>query len=147
MNIERLTKIAEWLEGGGKPNGVPATFDMSSWLMKYGHDEKNECGTACCIAGAAVLKFGSPHDMARVDEYSASADGIGMRLLELTEEDSDMLFCPDSYWPGMEEGEKEPDGWPERNEGVDAAWAARTIRRLIATGEVRWDLTKEAVSA
>lgn len=63
MQKERLLALACWLENGAKHIGKhPTTFDMSVGIRvdepvgEYDFDP-NACGTACCVAGAAVQFF------------------------------------------------------------------------------------------
>lgn len=63
MQTERLLALACWLENGAKHIGKHQTvFDMSVGIRvnepvgEYDFDP-NACGTACCVAGAAVQFF------------------------------------------------------------------------------------------
>lgn len=155
MNTERLTHLAEWLEGGAKHKGF--RFDMSTGLRvivdeDYNADnpEHNYCTTQCCIAGATVQFFGAikgwnvtPDDVLDLGHINYEAEdpedalvyeqgwdttfAYAKELLELTHEQAEALFLP-----GHSEG---------LSEFNDPAWAARTIRHFIATGVVDWDAT------
>lgn len=142
MNIELLTKIAEWLEAGGKHE--KKSFNMETGIRFHItdlnlKDDINDCRTSCCLAGAAV-QFGG--ETAKVYDNDGSVDNYkpevnfglvadeAQELLQLSEEQAEDLFTPNnrlgkslSYYN-------------------DAAWAARTIRHLIATGEVDWMAVK-----
>ena len=146
MNIERLTKIAEWLEGGAKH--VNISFDMTKGLViteeALSAKDPTACGTVCCIAGAAIAfnpgavnkpaLFGEHNYYAKdeIGEYTKCEVNWervfrnGMQVLGLTEVQAWKLFTP--------------RGLSVYN---DPAWAARTIRRLIATGEVDWEAARD----
>lgn len=115
MNIDRLTTIAEWLEAGAPRRDGVDGFDMRAW-----RDPFASCGTTCCIAGAAVEFFGNGgrDDIA----YTAA------RLLGLEELPWMRLFIPAFR--------------KARIGDITPAWAARCIRKLIATGEVDWEGTR-----
>lgn len=65
LQTERLEALANWLEGGAKHKlhigKREVVFDMSVGIRAMadvGEDfDPNECGTACCVAGAAVQFF------------------------------------------------------------------------------------------
>lgn len=100
----KLTKLADFIRSIPRKN-----FDMGRW----GRSAKNEticetnsteCGTACCIAGWAIVKSGkclSPSERvvdkkgnvihARPDQYAA-------KLLDLDFEEARALFF-DFHWP------------------------------------------------
>lgn len=142
MNIERLDIIARWLEAGGEANGIPLRFDMRE-IFLGGYDaetntSKASCGTACCIAGAALTKWGPGYYLCG---DLGGGWGGATDLLDLTEHQADLLFAPSDYAVPCEAS---TNAWPCDHKDIDAAWAARTIRHLIATGEVRWDITREA---
>lgn len=111
MNIERLTQIAEWLEAGAPHRGGVAGFDM-----RY-VTSTTDCGTVCCIAGAANAFFDAHLGMS-----VNAARRLGINRMQSLE-----LFMPDGY---TLEGK------------YSAAHAARCIRKLIATGEVDWHGTE-----
>lgn len=55
MNIELIDRLIDWLEGGAPHTDLDGNlleFDMSAWQVK------TDCGTSCCLAGAAV-QFGT----------------------------------------------------------------------------------------
>lgn len=153
MNTERLTYLAEWLEGGATHKGF--RFDMATGLKMivdeaYNPDdpEHNFCETQCCIAGATVQFFGvfdgynlTPDDVLE-DGFWRDDDPIhtvaseqgwdstfehAQELLDLSYQQATALFLPG-----------EGTGLSQFN---DPAWAARTIRHLIATGVVDWNAT------
>jgi len=146
MNIKRLTKLAEWLEGGAKHQHL--WFDMGVGYQIIDEPLKKgdplSCNTACCIAGAAFYFF-MPNDEVRKrltlgeensEDWRTSISwrtlhGKARCLLALDWEQSTRLFTPHEYYP------------VELHEFTDPAWAARTIRHLIATGEVDWKLTDD----
>lgn len=144
MHIERLTKIAEWLEGGAVHENL--TFDMDSGLVltekAWAAGDLAACGTSCCIAGAAVAFFsgdedknillsgeaswvGRHHDRREAGWYAVRQ--LAQDLLGLDYGEANKLFTPRIY----------------SLMAVDAAWAARTVRHLIETGAVEWDYNRE----
>lgn len=147
MNKKRLEKLAEWLEGGAKHKRL--TFRMDRGYVfetkDFDPDKPTDCGVACCIAGAAMQFFAPVETAKRVareykdygwleDQRGLDFDGksgIGERaaeLLNLTPEQAHHLFVPSRLF---------------LSDYNDPAWAARTIRHLIATGEVDWEATRE----
>lgn len=155
-NIPRLTRLAEWLEAGAMHETM--TFDINTGITikasTYNRDEPTECGTSCCIAGAAVQFFdkGGYDDMVRnfpVDpEYPDDHDENSLSwtkifanardLLGLTTDQAALLFVPDN-------DPEKPSifAWSDELEKYnDPAWAARTIRHFIATGEMDWEAVK-----
>ena len=120
MNIERLNIIAEWLEAGAPHKDGVDGFDMRDW-KRY-----TDCGTMCCIAGTAYQFFGGEGKSFFIQAAN---------LLELDYKTAERLFYALKGSPG---------------EGVidlatiTPAWAARCIRKLIATGEVDWVGTQAA---
>jgi hypothetical protein len=103
----RLEYIAQWLEAGAPHRYGVVGFDMS--------DVENEtnCGTVCCIAGAARMFFG---------KENVAADTIGLKFPH-----AQMMFIP-PHW-----------NVPSR---YSPAWAARCIRHYQKTGIVDWEGTR-----
>lgn len=152
MNTERLTVLAEWLEGG-MPHvdleGPLPEFNLLTSIKFNVFDEDDahrtaSCGTICCIAGATVQFFDDDFEdfvamgirnhyiegAADSDEYSWGPVSDRARgLLELDSVDAKALFMPGGIGTSML-------GYN------DAAWAARTIRYLILTGKVDWEFTR-----
>lgn len=143
MHIERLTKLAEWLEAGAPHETI--TFDMTT-SMRFRKFDANDphytatCGTVCCLAGAAVQFFHEDFDFfvergirnsyicadADEDEYSwTQIRDAALRLLDLPRLTADALFVPAQGTP--------------LEQYSDPAWVARTLRHLIATGDVDWE--------
>lgn len=118
MNIERLTKIVEWLEKQADDKYVGATLDMASFSSNDAG-----CGTTFCIAGYAIHRW----SRIRNPEHHRNPDVEAALLLELNSAQVLNLFY--GY------------GAPCLDE-IDAAWAARCVRKLIATGVVDWRRTE-----
>lgn len=121
MNIDRLTTIAEWLEAGAPHRDGVDGFDMSCWVKV-----EAACGTTCCIAGAAATFFTAT----TYPGFSA-----GQKVLDLSSGKAQTLFCPHI------------DRHVESLDAITPAWAARCIRKLIATGEVDWEGTRDSNAA
>jgi len=51
MNIENMTKLRDWLAAGA-PH---VRFDMDTGVVVEESHGMGDCGTVCCIAGAAAL--------------------------------------------------------------------------------------------
>lgn len=117
MNIELLTRIAEALEATPDINArVPHThvgFNMRHFETAA---PGTECGTTCCIGGLACLFSGLP-----------TLVGDAQDVLGLSARQAHQLFY----------GEQDGTNVVELSE-ITRQHAARTIRNLIATGEVVW---------
>lgn len=140
MNTNLLDRIACWLEAGGKEDGRVFHMGVGFW--------NSGCRTVCCVAGAACDFVGavprefympasrdpdsgiwSDAGMIGLD-YSWGSIAVKARdLLGLDDITADELFEPDSTDEGKE---------------FTPAWAARCIRKLMATGVVDWDGTRDA---
>lgn len=145
MNVDRLTKLAEWLEAGAKHERI--AFDMLHGISFVGASPHpstvTSCNSSCCIAGASVQFFGNVEALAEADESFGARGyqtthidfdlihGEAAALLDLPWQQSCELFLP---------GES-------LHEFNDPAWAGRTIRHLIATGEVDWEATRAPLAA
>ena len=106
----RLEYIAQWLEAGGD-----ARYGINGFDMRWWHNPEAECGTTCCIGGAARTWFG--------DAYTS----LGLSNVAGYE-----LFYP----PDMINVEYVD----YRN--ITPAWAARCIRKYQQTGTVDWEGTR-----
>lgn len=158
MNRKRLTKLAEWLEAGAEHETI--TFDMEQGFVRRRLDttepynaknpSHNRCMTTCCLAGAAVQFFNKPDKMFNAvvlgddeDQLAQFEQGVdvgvpwhevkskAVDLLELEWHQASILFTPDDEY-GI-----------DLSEFSDPAWAARTIRYLLKTGEVDWATTSD----
>jgi hypothetical protein len=135
MNVERLVAIAEWLEAGAPERDGVSGFCMESF------QQERSCGTVCCIAGAAN-SFWSPLKN-QIDTRDLKSDSypLATRAAELLGVEFGPLPLQGLAWDlFMIEG----DDFLMRR--ITPAWAARCIRKLIATGEVDWTGTREAQS-
>lgn len=145
MNVKLLERIATWLENGAVEVdrfGNPIEFNMAVGV-KSGHED---CGTACCIAGAAV-QFVNP---VMIQGY-----------FENNEADFDWEGMTEMPWSSVQEAAWlytgldrqlasqlfEPQYHSNRSylleDYSDPVLAAKVIRNLIATGIVDWDIDIE----
>lgn len=137
MNKRRLAAIARWLEAGAPHRQGITGFDMTTGVRYDG------CNTTCCIAGAADSFFGERIGIARVkadhaltgrpEEVYGLLHGDARELLGLTHDQAEYLFTPCNPYAHH----AAPAG---TSRYISPARAARTIRHLIETGDVRWDL-------
>lgn len=137
-------------------------------LAEFGEDfEPNKCATACCIAGAAVEFFmpeqanallagvrnivadyadANPDsedegDLNRGDWYFDTQSAWGpvkqsaQALLDLDDKQAHMLFTPSE---DKAEYNYDPPQHMQLSDYTDPAWAARVIRRGVATGNFNW---------
>jgi len=138
MNRENLEVLAQWLEAGAPHRNNVDKFDMHDGIRI------DACGTACCIAGAAIQFFGNGEAEAMyavaIERYTERGVGkvpfypnfrgertvlsFGAELLDLTPEQAADLFTPCRY---------EYD-WDK----ITPAHAATAIRNFLKTGEVNW---------
>ena len=154
MNIELLTKIAEWLEGGAKHQTMQ--FDMTTGITfneeEFDPDDATECQSSCCIAGAAVQFHGETQGLVdTMFEQDEQLEGGEMPWWMVREKAADALgldrlvarglFDPANY----DENGREVFGLGRLSEYNDPAWAARVIRKLIATGNIDWVGTRPSV--
>lgn len=130
MNIDRLTTIAEWLEAGAPHRDGVDGFDMSGWINR-----EAACGTTCCIAGAAVEFF-----QCGLLDHGDTYYSAGKRLLGLNGANAWNLFSPTSSAASTWDIQKARAFLS----GITPAWAARCIRKLIATGAVDWEGTRDS---
>ena len=166
MNVKVLERVADWLERGAPHEQARGMrFDMMPMIAvtKDTATSENWCGTACCIAGAAIT-FEDPQLVVKLAKsgHAVYRQDLGddvlnvwvweeaIELTGLDKRQASLLFAPG------DEDEDDlvgtiPDvdvtAWPFSYQTITPAWAAATIRHLIATGEVRWDLTKPEITA
>lgn len=139
MNHQLLDSVAFWLEAGGDDGRRRFNIGVGHCIPRDGG-----CGTVCCIAGficdeiAADCTRAEAHggvrclNPATLSPHFAPEDGIMVKdvgwyflitaaseALGIDEEMANHLFTPNFAI-------------------VDAAWAARVVRKLMATGEVDW---------
>lgn len=125
----RLIEIAEWLESGCAYKGMGG-FDMRSYMDPYA-----ECGTTCCIAGAALaFNRGARRVFA---EDGDPVDQAGA-ILGLNFNEARALFHAFNCPRGSQYNTSQ---WHEFSE-ITPDWAARTIRHFLATGDVNWTLNR-----
>lgn len=110
MNKDRLIDLAEWCEAGCPERNGVVGFDMSDY------EQSTSCGNVCCLAGAACYFYGASGGPGWI---FPAAKALGLSFLQ-----ADELFIPDVEFPFAE---------------ITPAMAARTLRHLVETGEVRWE--------
>lgn len=131
MNIELLTKVAEWLENGAPHEDTGFGFDIMYWNNDISNLDldfyepkpwNSNCKTVCCIAGAAV-QFSDTSDSNNI--LSSAQELLGLNKTTSTD-----LFEPwesDTYY-NLTFEEITPD------------LSAKVIRNLIKTGKVDWSI-------
>lgn len=129
VHTQRLLALAEWLDDGAPPALGVTRFNMHSFIAQSYDADNNLCGTACCIAGAAVMFYGSWTDVAAKvfadgPHKSTWATEAG-KLLGLNEGNALRLFAPLYVESGP---------WDD----ITPAYAARVIRHYADTGTVDW---------
>lgn len=95
MNVERMLELADILTGLN--HNSPVKYDQSRWYRD------DSCGTSACMAGIAILRWGSPEqiNILQTGHFAQSrrpADPqtiivIGGELLDLTKDQAIHLFC------------------------------------------------------
>lgn len=165
MNVKVLERVADWLERGAPHEQARGMkFDMLPMIAvtKDTATSENWCGTACCIAGAAIT-FEDPQLVVKLAKsgHAIERQDLGdevlnvwiwqeaIELIGIEEDKAAMLFAP--FDADIDDLANMPEvddtAWPTDHREITPTWAAATIRHLIATGEVRWDLTKPEITA
>lgn len=133
MNVELLTRLAQWLETDAPHVAGIVQFDMIAFIEPYG------CGTACCIAGSALQFHRAEIGLLPLndsDEINGCPERRAAIVLGLRRDVAYGLFF------GNNIGTTHIGYVPL--DIIDAAHAARCIRKLMATGTVDWTGTREA---
>ena len=123
MNKERIMEIADLIETGHER----MVFDMGVF------GDEHPCGTAACIAGWTVARFGENDDTKEIDHrrpvlnFDVFDDALS--VLGLSFPEARQLFAPNEERDGVSMTE------------VTASHAVRTLRHLAETGEVDWRAT------
>ena len=132
METERILELADLIEAG-QPN---LHFNMSTWGEPAWRHTATEhlCGTAACIAGWTVARFGKSGRATKVDhrrpvEFHGPVSDTAATVLGLDVDVAEGLFMPCLLRDGVSIGE------------VTASHAVRTLRHLAETGEVDWRAT------
>jgi len=128
LNIPILEEVAQWLESGAPHTQQhPFSFDMSYFYRE------TDCGSAACIAGA-VVQFANKVDLSTLTQVDILAQA--RNIINLTYQEADELFAPADESDQLNEYEVQ-------HESISPQWAARTIRHLIATGNIDWPLNTD----
>lgn len=137
MNTALLLRIRDWLLNA---DGSVWDFDMNTFIRAQA-TEDGWCGTACCIAGAALILedpdyvTDALHDKSQdvpvgyEFECDDPVEELAAELLDLDRLTAEHLFFP---W-STEMGDPLPDD-------LSRSLAARVIENLIETGAVNWRL-------
>ena len=116
MNVDRIRKLADLIEGMQHigDGAADKMFSMPVWA------DRHDCGTAACIVGWAALSAGRP------------AWGLSALAVQ----------CTACEWLGLDTDRAEDlayaHGFDGDLEDITPARAARTLRHLADTGEVKW---------
>lgn len=135
LNTELLTRISDWLKAGAPETGQGFGFDMNTWIEAEALGDDNWCGTACCIAGAALVFGDNEAVVTTLDAHSRgygagqfihwyNIDTLAAEALGLNSYQAQRLFEPWSFF--------------DIPDHITPAQAAATIDRLIETGDVVW---------
>jgi len=139
MNKRRLAGIARWLERGAPHKHNVVAFDMSEGFKykerKATAVETNACGTICCIAGAAVQFYNKPVELIEKAMQETTSSHIPWFMVR---NEAEKLLGLDSVTANKLFMARLASGGSCRHI-ADSKWAARVIRKLIATGEVDWE--------
>ena len=124
MNKERILEIADLIEAGHER----MVFDMTEWGGEH------PCGTAACIAGWTVARFGWNGRAMQIDHRRPLGGGRDVFdgaqcVFGLAYSEAQRLFAPNERRDGA-------DMWE-----VTAEHAVRTLRHLAETGNVDWRAT------
>lgn len=143
MNVELLEQIAAWLDDQETHRRNIADGAMIFYMGSFA--DKHGCGTTACVAGAAIC-FNNPemftaylNGSLRVNGQPFMVDEAARDALGLDQEQAVALFF------GRVQGVDQPATASISDGGfgvIGAPWAARCIRRLIATGIVDWHGTE-----
>ena len=132
MNIERLKEIAAILETESYSKELGVGFSMD---RIFGHVETMEgvglkfshgCGTVCCIAGLAAVKY-TPNSFLVVDGKCRQISGFknGIEFLAITALDLSFDEAEELFYPTIE-GADIID-----YQGISPSEAAKVIRNFI----------------
>lgn len=156
-NREALAKLLAWLEA----DAPTVDFDMDVGILRYGNEKsEGQCGTACCIAGAAVQMkldiFGKPlkvSDLKDIPKLHDSVHGLfndieqmelwgnipetaveylGIDMNTLPEQACDLGHVLDLFSNSEDFGD-----------GCTAKQAAQALRNFDETGDPRWEEVME----
>lgn len=133
--IDALVRVAEWLELGAPHVEISKGFEISEFDMEtVVSSNGNDCGTACCIAGA-ICQF----EMLGLDKRDASGN-----LEWNNPEGTEGAFYMVRDFLGMEDLQAHKLFEPfnidiEPFEYNNPKIAAKVIRTFIKTGVVDWD--------
>lgn len=159
--VDALTPVLEWLERGGEhvdEKGKILKFDMSNFSEEfYPQDEEftgQACGTACCIAGAA-LQFNkhlfTEEELALVDDfvhYDAILE-VAKRIGMTRQTAAKLFYASDSdvssetkFYNYMDVGNmifREGDNTPVRSLWhLKPEHAVVALKGYLKTGRVTW---------
>ena len=115
MNVERILQLADIIEV--QPHvevGADEGFNMAGW--------KHPCGTPSCIAGWAAKMSGEYDEDTGLGNMTAK---LAREWMDLGIVQSDRLFTPILIPPLS---------------NITPSQAAKTLRHLAHTGEVKWEL-------
>lgn len=119
----RLEYIAQWLEAGGEAREGIAKFCMPRWHAR------TDCGTTCCIGGAACMFFPF-QGMWENGTSNDAAEIVGM----------DLNAAYRLFFPGSDSCSHGNPCHPAIM--ASPAWAARCIRKYQREGIVDWEGTR-----
>lgn len=175
MQTERLLALANWLEGGAKHSlkigNRDVVFDMSVGIQvraEMGEDfDANTCGTACCIAGAAVQFFAPAKANALLSVTRAKMYDLATSIKQaqgnafewhatsqvgfygrsgvngVLETATELLGLTDEQAMDLFVPNHRPSEHRSLKDFNDPLEAAKVIRRGVETGNFNWDAEYE----
>lgn len=132
MNREALEEIRDWLRAGTPEKSGITGLDMRTFVSR---DLTHDCGTTCCIAGAAIqfdrVRKGLPICKTGIDLANDSSgytiSDNARKILGISPEKAEILFFGDTLISLYD---------------ITPEWAANCIDHFLETGEVNWLVTK-----
>lgn len=128
MNENAISELIDFMEK------CEYKFDMTT--SKNHIDPRNQCGTAGCIAGHAALLW--PEIRAK---FSPSDGNIIQFICHFPLLEEKLQISGDKF-ARLINPTRSRDGISCMHDDINKDWAIRTMKHLLATGKVDWEITK-----